>query len=301
MMRASRALPILIGAALLGLAAPAVARAPRAAAALVARHLTTFSLAPAPSDLTLAEVRFPRSGRQALKGADLRLAPSGPLGADYLVLGAVLHPGRGGARALVLLVNRPTALLDPARVVLRLRSAGTLGPARPRSSANVLARSSSSPRAAVCDLPLGGKPLAAGGVRTLSAKGAALPGFSAAWALAAAYDAACGLTYPATFEQAIQGAAEPGGGCGAGASRQGTLCCPRNAMCAPLPGPPPEPSPEPRPAPPPEPKPVPPPEPPHCPVCNPKPGYACPLAGQPKVCPALAPASARSLAAPAAH
>ncbi len=288
MMRAGRALPSLIGAAVLVLAAPAVARAPRAAPGAVAMHLTTFTLAPAPSDLALAEVRFPRSGRRSLNGANLRLASSGPSGADYLVLGALTHPGRGGARALVLLVNRPTALLDPVRVALRLRSAPMLGSARARSSTNVLARSSSSPRPALCDLPLSGKPLAAGGIRTLSAKGPALPGFSAAWALAAAYDAACGLTYPAAFKQAIQGSTQPGG-CGAGASREGTLCCPPNAICVPLPEQPPEP------------KPVPPPEPPHCPPCHAKPAHACPLVAQPAICPAVAPTSAGSPAAPASH
>lgn len=296
-MRARRALtsPIAAAAGLAAVAALAAGAAPQAAparpalaraAAAPAPRVTGFTLGPAPNDLALAEVRFPASARRTLSGANLRLLTTGRVGDDYLALVAVAHPGRGGARALVLIVNRPSALLDPARVALRLRSSRMLGPARLRSAVNVLARAPSAPRLALCALPLGGKPLAAGGLRAISAQGAPLSGFSAAWATAAAYDAACGLAYPASFKQAIAPAATPGGGCGAGASLQGWECCPPGATCAPLPEAPPEP------------KPAPQPEPPKCPPCNPKPGYACPLVANPSICPA---AAAGRPAAPASH
>jgi hypothetical protein len=254
------------------------------AAGSPAPRTAALTLAPARSDLALAELRFPHSAGRALTSRALRLAVRSRFGSDYLTFAASRHPGRAGARALVLLVNRPSALPDPAQVRVRIAWSRALGAVVVRRMANVLARGMAQPRAALCDLPLHGLPLAPADLRPLGARGTALTGFDAAAAIAAAYDAGCGLAYPSAFRQAVQG---PGGtGCGGGATQQGTLCCPPNAMCAPPPSPEPVP-PAPRP-------------PPGCPPCNPRPGYACPLIAQPAICPAVAPAASR-LAQPAPH
>ncbi len=101
-------------------ASPSAREVHGSAAARAAREWP-FTLSPAPDDLALAQVGFPRAGRgQQISSASLKLAAQGPFGDDYLVL-AALHPGTGRTpRALVLLVNRPSALLDPVSVRLRL-------------------------------------------------------------------------------------------------------------------------------------------------------------------------------------
>jgi hypothetical protein len=246
---------------------------------------TTVTLAPTRSDVALAELRFRHAPGGALTRRSLRLAVVGQFGRDYLAFAVASSPGPGGARALVLLVNRPSALLDPAQVRLAVSSRLGLGGVLVRKLTDVLARGATAFRAPLCDLSLHGRPLGRGGLRALGARGAALTGLDATAAIAAAYDAGCGLSYPSAFRQAVQG---PGfSGCGGGAAQQGALCCPPNAMCAPGPTP----SPRPTPMPGPTPAPVPPsPVPPGCQPCDPRPGYACPAIVRPAICPAVAPA-----------
>jgi hypothetical protein len=246
---------------------------------------TLLTLSPAPGDLVLAVLRFPGSGRHTLGPHTLRLAFAGLRGEDYLAVAAVARPPHGGARALVLLVNRPTAVLDPAHVRLRARWSAALGGLSARNATDVLARSGSPRSTALCGLTRSGRALGASALRALSHGGSPLGSFSPGTALAAAYDATCGLAYPLAFKQAVQGSS---GGCGTTATRSGALCCPPNAMCVPGPEPVPQPAPEPSPGPPnPEPR---------CPPCNPRPGTACPLVAQPALCPEVAPARARTLA-----
>jgi hypothetical protein len=195
---------------------------------------------------------------------------------------------------LVLLVNRPTALADPVAVRVSVRSARALGRMFPLKLRDPLTGPYKLPVVAgnvapdlPCHVPRTGSSLRARDLRQVGpARGAALSAFSAPAAVAAAYDAGCGLPYPSAFRQAVKGSGPPG--CAPGAAQQGALCCPPNAMCAP--GPTPEPFP---------PGPVPPGSPPpRCQPCNPRPGYACPLVAQPAICPAVAPAAKR--VAPAA-
>src|ERR1700722_949222 len=87
-----------------------------------------FTLSPAPDELALAEIGFPRAARgQRISHASLRLATPGPFGDDYLVLAAPLAGTGRTPRALALLVNRPSALLDPATLRLRITARAALG------------------------------------------------------------------------------------------------------------------------------------------------------------------------------
>jgi hypothetical protein len=222
-----------------------------------------FTLSPAPDNLALAEVGFPRAEHgQEISRASLQIALMGPFGDDYLVL-AALRVGTGRTpRALLLLVNRPSALLDPVSVRLRLAARATLGSPVVRRFADPFARVSSAPRPALCDLALHGSALSAAQVGPLLSRGEALAGFDAASAVAQAYDAVCGLPYTSSFAQAV---GQP-------------------APVTPLP---PAPSPPPSPSPP-SPSPPPAPGPPVCAPCDPAPGYACPLSIGSDICAAPA-------------
>jgi hypothetical protein len=226
-----------------------------------------FTLSPSPDDLSLAEVGFPHAmrGRQ-ISRATLRLAVQGAFGDDYLVLAAPPAGLGRTPRALVLLVNRPSPLLDPAVVRLLLKPRSTLGRPIVRRLADPFARKASATRPPVCDLSLRGSALSAAEVRPLFSSGAPLSGFDAAAAVAQAYDVVCSLPFDSAFAQAVgQPAAES-------------------------PSPPPSPSPTPSPTPP-----VP--GPPVCAPCDPAPGFACPLAIGPDICAAaVAPAARRALA-----
>lgn len=250
-----------------------------------------LTLSPAPGDLAVAMLRFPAAARRPLGPRTLHVAFAGPHGGDYLAVAVVAHPPHGGARALVLLVNRPSALLDPAHVRLRARWSTSFGGLSARSSTDALSRSAAPHAPALCGLTRSGKALPASALRALSRSGAALGFFTPAAAVADAYDAACGLAYPLAFRQAVQGTPVV---CGKGETKSGGLCCPPGAMCVPGPEPVPSPAPEPSPEGPPG-------EPPRCPPCNPRPGTACPLVAQPSSCPAVSPSSPKRLAAPGAH
>ncbi|MHB8241246.1 MAG: hypothetical protein ACYDHN_04565 [Solirubrobacteraceae bacterium] len=264
-----------------GVAGTGVAQAQQSASSSTWRSLA-LSASPAPSDLELMEVGFPRThGRRQISRAVLTLAVSGALGADYVTLATSSFERSRSPRALVLVVNRPSALLDPTTVRLRLRALRVLGTPVLRRIVDPLTHPRTGLTPALCDLPLhGAAALGASGLRTVASRGAALTGFGAAAAVAQAYDVVCGLPHLSSFEQAVRQ-----GACG----QSGTLCCPPTAICAT----PPQTTP-PTPAPP-----VPTPGPPGCTPCNPAPGYACPLA-KTSVC-AASLSDGRRRASPGAH
>ncbi len=260
MRRTLASLTLLAVCGLLALMAPAtggartpagmLAGADRAHAASLSRTWP-FTLSPAPADLSLAEVGFPHAGHgRDVSRATLQLAVQGAFGDDYLVLAAPRVGAGRTPRALVLLVNRPSPLLDPVTVHLRLKARAQLGAPVVRRLADPFARAASSRRPAVCDLALHGAALSAAEVQPLSARGAALSGFDAAAAVAQAYDVVCALPHESAFAQAV----------GQPASES-----------------PPSPSPTPSPTPP-----VP--GPPVCAPCDPAPGFACPLSIGPDIC-----------------
>ncbi len=177
---------------------------PGAGAVQAGSRTWPLTLSPAPDDLALAQVSFHAPGRGRLPKGSVRLAVSGPFGADYLAAATPRFVTPGAARALVLLVNRPSALLDPASVHLRLTAWRSLDAPAARTLEDPLARAGSAATPALCDLPVHGSPLAGSELRVLSSRGAALAGFDAGAAIAQAYDLACGLPYAAAFRQAVE-------------------------------------------------------------------------------------------------
>jgi hypothetical protein len=249
----------------LALSATAAARPSPPTAAL--SRTWPFTLSPVAGELALAEVGFPHAARgRHVSRATLQLAVQGPFGDDYLVLATPLVGVGRTPRALVLLVNRPSPLLDPVNVRLRLKARTQLGTPVVRRLADPFKRVASASRPALCDLALHGAALSAAGVRPLSSSGAALSGFDAPAAVAQAYDVVCALPYSSSFAQAVgQPAPE---------------------------------SPSPSPSPSPTPSPTPPaPGPPVCAPCDPAPGFACPLSIGPDICAAdVAPGARRAAA-----
>ncbi|HEV3046806.1 MAG TPA: hypothetical protein VGY13_05535 [Solirubrobacteraceae bacterium] len=223
------------------------ASAIRPAAGASSTHSWPLTLSAAPQDLALAEVAFPGAARGTrLSARVLRVSAIEPFGDDYEA-GAVLAPtlGRDGPTALVLLVNRPSPLEDPADVHLRLLAARSLGAPRIRKLSNPLA-SAAAARSPLCALRLRGRALAGSQLSPLSSRGQPLAGFDAQEALAQAYDAGCGLPASSAFVRAV-----------------------RSASGSPTPAPAPTPTPTPQP-----------PQPPIGKLpgegCVPSPGYACP-------------------------
>jgi hypothetical protein len=163
-----------------------------------------LSISAAPDDMTLAEVSFPTAAHgQQLSSSSLRVTVAAPFGDDYLAAGAVRLATASVPRLLVALVNRPSALLDPVSVHLRLTAAAALGQPAVRSFANPLTRAAGAPTPALCVLPLHGSSLNAAEVRPLHTRGQPLAGFDAAAALAQAYDVVCRLPYASAFKQAV--------------------------------------------------------------------------------------------------
>jgi hypothetical protein len=262
-------------------------------ASVPAQRYSKFSLNPGPGDLELMEVEFPRRPRESISASTLGVRVHGLFGDDYLAAATPRRRPHGELVALVLLVNRPSALADPASVQLVLRSRRTLqtpyalrlrNPFSGRLKPRIIAVKV--PSELPCQVPRAAAgSLQASDLRQLgAARGAALPGFSATAAIAAAFDVICEASYPSAFRLAVQGTSAPG--CGSEATQQGRLCCPPNAICAPAPDPAP-----PGPGGPKEPG---------CPPCSPRPRFACPLAARPAIWPADAPA-ARRLAAAGSH
>jgi hypothetical protein len=257
---------------------PGGARQLAAGAAGASTRSSSTSLSPVPADLALLQIRFRKRVRGGLSGHSLRVVAQGAFGEDYLALATPRSQARAGTRALVLLVNRPSPLLDPLHVHLRLSTARALGTPILWRLNDPLSHPPSDPPPALCGLPLRGPALSGSDMRRLSSRGAALSGFDAPSAVAQAYDVACGLPHAAAFETAVTGRCSPG------EVAHGTLCCPANAICASPPTPTPAPPTPPVPAPP---------APPGCTPCPPRPGYACPLVAAPNVCIAQVGSSAR--------
>jgi hypothetical protein len=218
------------------------------------RRSWPVSMSAAPSDLTLAEISFhePRHG-QRISGTSLQLTVGAPLGDDYLAAATLRLPTSSVVRVLVLLLNRPSPLLDPASVGVRLTAPRALGAPLVVKIADPLSRSAAARSLALCNLAPYGAALSASELRTLRSRGEGLAGFDAASALAQAYDLVCGLPYMSSFAQAVAGSSS-------------------------APGPAPAPAPSPPEPTPPTPSPTPP-------VgkvpgegCVPNPGYACPAA-----------------------
>jgi len=199
MMRALLGPVVLLLATALLAAGAAAAPTPRLDGA--AARNTPVSVSPAPDDLALIELRFRGAGHRQLNDHTLRLGVGGPFGDDYLAGAVALAGSRGGARLLVLIVNRPSPLEDPASVRLLVRSRRTLGVPQVERLSDPF----SDPRlggTAICSLRLSGR-LAAGALRALQTRGRALSGFTPAEAVADAYDVACGLPYGSAFKELV--------------------------------------------------------------------------------------------------
>jgi hypothetical protein len=285
MMRRRLASFVLLTACLLmlGSAQASTAEAPkRPAIAASSKHSRSLdrvgplSLAPAPNDLALAELSFPWAGAERLTARALHLALAGPFGDDYLAVSGTRFRTPGGPRALVLVVNRPSPLLDPIDVRLRLTWRRALGTPRVARVADPFTRRVTGHSPALCDLALHGLALRGSQLGALGSRGSPLAGFATTSAVAQAYDAVCGLPYASSFRQAITGSSS---------------AVPAPAMPSPAP---PAPVAPPAPAPP---APVPPPI---CAPCNPPPGSVCPLTLGPSVCAGTLEGSARR-AATGAH
>jgi hypothetical protein len=199
--------------------------------------------APAQFDLTLAEVSFRARGRAAKRAAgaarhrpSIRLGTRGPIGLDYVAGAITGFNVSGRPRALVLVVNRrPRGSLAPdlARIEVTVGAPRRLGRPLLRVLADPFTRPSGL-TPALCDLPIRGAALAPGELRSLLARGSALPGFSAQAALAQAYNLVCRRPYDPAFAQAVtQGSVAA---CEVG--HAGAPCCPPNAICSPPPCPP---------------------------------------------------------------
>ncbi len=232
------------------------AAAARGAAPVRSWNLT---LSPAPNDLALAQVSFRRNHRnRGVTAAMLRLAAKAPFGDDYLAAATPRSATPGELRVLVVLVNRPSPLLDPVGVHVGLSAPRRLGTPVVWKLTDPFSQPVRGLTPALCDLPVKGATLTGSQLRPLRSQGSGLSGFDAASTVAQAYDAACGLPVEAPFESAVRGA---------------------------------QPSP-----PAPSPTPIPTPIPPGCTPCNPAPGYACPMV-QPSICVAPAADAARRASA----
>lgn len=175
------------------------------AGVLAARRSWPLRMSAAPDDLALAEVSFPHAARgQRISTASLRVLVAAPFGDDYLAAGAPRLSSAGSRRALVLLVNRPSALLDPVFVHVQLIANGAMGVPVVRQLADPLTRPPGARARALCDLPLRGAALGASQMQPLASRGKALAGFDTAGALAQAYDIACGLAHSSAFERAVE-------------------------------------------------------------------------------------------------
>jgi hypothetical protein len=198
-----------LGAIVLVSGQSAGSETPRAREAGAAMRTWQLSMSAAPGDLALAEISFANADRTRLERRSLQVAVSGPLGDDYLAT-AVLHPAtKRGPAALVLLVNRPSPLLDPAVVALRVSSQRSLGAPTVRRLTNPFARPTGATVPALCDLQRHGA-LSPSSLGVLATRGPTLTGFGAASAIAQAYDVACGLPHESSFTQAVERSGAPG-------------------------------------------------------------------------------------------
>jgi hypothetical protein len=237
---------LLVFLAALLAAIPAVARAGLSASSSRVRDVAV-ALTPAPGDLALAEVRFQHPAGDAPSARSLHIAAPAAIGADYLAAAAITHPAGGGRVVLVLAVNRPTSLLDPASIRFTARAPANLGAAGVLRLTDPIAKPAAK-QVPLCGLAPHGVPPA---MSALFARGARVAGRGATGAIGEALRLSCGGSAAAVFVAAVKGTSETGCGTAAGC----------------------------------EPAPVPPaPGPPRCTPCEPKPGFACPLVASAAVC-----------------
>jgi hypothetical protein len=177
---------------------------------------STLTLSPQPDDLALAAITFSGAGRRAsVSPRTLRIAVSGPMGDDYMAVAKVLLVGVRKPQALVVLVNRPSALLDPTSVHVQMKFDVLIGSKDSAESflgwperviANdPLKRPAVTPPPKLCRLPLKGVSLTAAELSLIASRGSPLTGIDAARAVAQAYDLVCGLPYSSAFAQAVAG------------------------------------------------------------------------------------------------
>jgi hypothetical protein len=184
----------------------------RAAAAAPGTHSWPVTISAAPGDFALVALSFDRAARAQLVASGVpRMTVSGPFGDDYLIAAALRLAKPSVPRVLVLLVNRPSPLLDPVSVHVRLAVSRSLGEPSLRAFADPLAGGTGARAPLLCDLALHGSALKASEVRPLRSRGQGLAGFDAAEAVAQAYDVVCGLPHVSAFEQAVEdaGSASP--------------------------------------------------------------------------------------------
>jgi hypothetical protein len=225
-------------------ASAAAAFAVRTSATGAVRAWKEQVAAPAQFDMSLTQVSFGARARVAgasssgsRRASPLRLQLRGPTGLSY-VAAAVTRVSVGGRpRALVLVVNRrPRGSLAPdlARIGFTVRSYARLGAPHVSQVSDPFTHPTGL-TPALCDLPVRGAALAAAELRAVLSRGPALGGFSAAAAIAQAYDAVCRRPFSQSFRQAVtQGSVPP---CETGKANAAP-CCPPNAMCLPPPCPP---------------------------------------------------------------
>jgi hypothetical protein len=165
-------------------------------------HVT---LSPAPDDLALAELSFrPRARGQSISRHTLALEATAPFGDDYMAAAAPISSAPSELRLLVMVVNRPSPLDDPVDVHVRLMARAALGAPVVWKLTDPFAHANGDPTPALCDLPLHGfSSLSGDELLPLRSQGAALPGLSAASAVAQAYDVACGLPYESSFQRDV--------------------------------------------------------------------------------------------------
>ena len=208
-----------------------------------ARAWTERIAAPAQFDLSLARLSFGSRARVARSSAALRSQPRalrlrlrGSAGLYYVAGAVTRFSVVGRPSALVLVVNRrPRGSLAPdlARIGLTVTAPARLGMPLLSQGTNPFTRPSGL-TPALCDLPIRGSALTASDLAPVLSSGAAPAGFSAAVAIAQAYDAVCRRPFSASFRQAVtQGSVPP---CVAGPATL-PACCPPNALCLPPPCP----------------------------------------------------------------
>ncbi len=178
-----------------------------------ARPLTrtwNLTLSPAPNDIALAEISFHRAHLGArISGRMLRVSVSGPFGADYMALATPVVGTPGDLRAVVVVVNRPSPLEDPADVRLRITARLGLGMPVVWKLANPFSQPHPGLTPALCDLPMRGPAVSGFELLALGSKGAPPAGFGVSTTVAQAYDVACGLPYESSFAQAVTGSPAP--------------------------------------------------------------------------------------------
>jgi hypothetical protein len=248
MMRLVAALAALAAIAIAAM--PAVARSGSGVARASSRaaHTWQLDLGPSNGSWALAQIRFRARRGARISQRTLSASVPGPFGSDYLVAAGLRAPSSGRLVALVLLVNRPSALAHPAPVRLRVRSAGALG-AHTQFVTSETIHPIGPGYGANCRLTNINTPLTAASLRMVTSRGEPLAGFTSPGAVAAAYDQMCEHQDPEEptahqFERDVE--PNPPGS---------------------------EPTPTPTP-----------PRPPGCSPCEPRPGFACPLSATPSIC-----------------